>query len=553
MSSFTFVMMFRFFKAFRANPRLSIATNTMAQATVDIVHFGVVFLVIFMSFGLIGHISFGHLHSGYRNTYWFMVTCWNTLMGDFDVGAMISIDTLMGPIWFLFFMVLVLLILLNMLLAIVMDTYSDVKGQQGSDVLTIWDQVFTTYTQLNEQRGFVPTWPIICEFEDDDDPAHPEESVTAESLRAAFSGRDGINMSYMQAKYTVTHAAEWVKRDFEKEQEPVNLFNVLQVIAKMQGMVKRMQEKTWEKLDYVSDMHATTKSMVAHIPGVPTMDIVRGSGARRSVFATADQSRLSIGTTAPGMNQSQQLGASPMGAPVGAPGAPPQPGALPPGAQQIGAPQLGAPQIGAPQLGAPQMGAQQMGAQQMGAQQVRAPQPGSPQMGSPQMGVTQISGSTQDTTASSPIRGSVRKVELDSSYEEDEAGLAGVRQEIKLWSGTGSQLGRDVLAKMETVERTVRIIEKGVDQQKETLARGGQNESTDRLQREVDELTETITAMSASQEELLRLAKDIQSRTSNLDKRTRERDINLGDLMLAAQSGSQPRPQSRGEDEEKNE
>jgi hypothetical protein len=169
------------------------------------------------------------------------------------------------------------------------------------------------------------------------------------------------------------------------------------------------------------------------------------------------------------------------------------------------------------------------------------------------MGVTQISGSTQDTTASSPIRGSDRKVELDSSYEEDEAGLAGVRQEIKLWSGTGSQLGRDVLAKMETVERTVRIIEKGVDQQKETLARGGQNESTDRLQREVDELTETITAMSASQEELLRLAKDIQSRTSNLDKRTRERDINLGDLMLAAQSGSQPRPQSRGEDEEKNE
>merc|ERR1719174_1870378 len=39
MSVFTFVMMFRFFKAFRANPRLSIATNTLSGAAVDIVHF----------------------------------------------------------------------------------------------------------------------------------------------------------------------------------------------------------------------------------------------------------------------------------------------------------------------------------------------------------------------------------------------------------------------------------------------------------------------------------------------------------------------------------
>merc|ERR1719424_2589476 len=116
-------------------------------------------------------------------------------MGDFDVGAYISVDPYMGPIWFVLFMIIVLQILLNMLLAIVMDTYSEVKGNQREDVLTIWAQAFTTYTQLNERRGFVAMWPIICEFEDDDDPAHPQPIVTAESLRAAFTGRDGINMS----------------------------------------------------------------------------------------------------------------------------------------------------------------------------------------------------------------------------------------------------------------------------------------------------------------------------------------------------------------------
>ena len=59
MSVFTFVMMFRFFKAFRANPRLAIAVNTLVKAAVDILHFFVVFLTIFLVFTLIAYIMFG--------------------------------------------------------------------------------------------------------------------------------------------------------------------------------------------------------------------------------------------------------------------------------------------------------------------------------------------------------------------------------------------------------------------------------------------------------------------------------------------------------------
>merc|ERR1719482_2194905 len=95
MSVFTFVMMFRFFKAFRANPRLSIATNTLSGAAVDIVHFSVVFIVIFLSFALIGHISFGHLHPGFRDIYFMSLTCWDILMGEFDTYSLVAIDTLM--------------------------------------------------------------------------------------------------------------------------------------------------------------------------------------------------------------------------------------------------------------------------------------------------------------------------------------------------------------------------------------------------------------------------------------------------------------------------
>merc|ERR1719379_1232360 len=287
MSVFTFVMMFRFFKAFRANPRLSIATNTLSGAAVDIVHFSVVFIVIFLSFALIGHISFGHLHPGFRDIYFMSLTCWDILMGDFDTYSLVAIDTLMGPLWTVGFMFIVLLILLNMLLAIIFDTYGDVKGKQGSDVLTIWAQAYHTYHQINEQRGFVATWPIICEFEDDDDPAHPEEIVTAESLRAAFTARDGINMSFAQATYMVEKAAEHVKMEFEKNQDSLTTENVLVSMAKMTGMVRRIQEKTWEKMSYLQDMNATTRQMLTFIPGVPNLPVMHGSRATAREIASA--------------------------------------------------------------------------------------------------------------------------------------------------------------------------------------------------------------------------------------------------------------------------
>ena len=42
------------------------------------------------------------------------------------------------------------------------QTGGDVKGKQGSDVLTIWAQAYHTYHQLNEQRGSLPHFRISC-------------------------------------------------------------------------------------------------------------------------------------------------------------------------------------------------------------------------------------------------------------------------------------------------------------------------------------------------------------------------------------------------------
>lgn len=58
-----------------------------------------------------------------------MFTLLRTILGDFDYGEIEAIDRILAPIFFLSFIVLVFFILLNMFLAIINDTYTDVKTE----------------------------------------------------------------------------------------------------------------------------------------------------------------------------------------------------------------------------------------------------------------------------------------------------------------------------------------------------------------------------------------------------------------------------------------
>jgi len=242
LSLFTFVLMLRFFKAFRANPRLSLATNTLSEAAVDIIHFFVVFMTIYVSFAVIGHSSFGHQLYLFSSVELSLITCFTVLMGDFDLQEMMAVDSTMAIIWFFGFQILVMLVLLNMLLAIVMDTYGSVKASEGDDVETVWAQASSTYRWMNETRGFVPMWPIICELEDDDDPAHPMDIVSADSLRQAFSNRDNLDMQFRQAQFIIKSAVAWSSAEVDKAGE-LRPSHIMPTLTQVKGMIKRLQDK----------------------------------------------------------------------------------------------------------------------------------------------------------------------------------------------------------------------------------------------------------------------------------------------------------------------
>merc|ERR1719199_377394 len=215
---------------------------TINDAAVDIIHFFLVFMTIFMVFSMMACTVFGpkirEFHTQARAFFY----CWRILLGDFDVEAMEGVDYMLANVWFLAFQIMVMMILLNMLLAIIMDTYSGVVGKGGNK--TIWDQTREAVNTVRETRGHLPLLYIRCEMEDEDQKAHPGERVNSKSLRKAFE-RD--KMSRSNADYLVRKTVEFLQ---EREEEcELKMHDAVKLVGQTKTMVLKISQDTSKTLD----------------------------------------------------------------------------------------------------------------------------------------------------------------------------------------------------------------------------------------------------------------------------------------------------------------
>merc|ERR1712232_471030 len=126
---YSLVLMSKFFHAFEGHPKLGVITETLRRGIVDITHFMIVFMLVFINFTLGAYFIYGNQLYEWSNFWLALNSSFRTLMGDFDFAAMYAISPVPAMVWFWLYMVLFYLIMLNMLLAIVMDTYSEVKSE----------------------------------------------------------------------------------------------------------------------------------------------------------------------------------------------------------------------------------------------------------------------------------------------------------------------------------------------------------------------------------------------------------------------------------------
>lgn len=75
----------------------------------------------------------------------FSFALFNIILGSFDFYALREVDRYLGPTFFMLFIFFIFFILVNMFLAIINDTYSEVKSELATqkDDLKITDYVLT--------------------------------------------------------------------------------------------------------------------------------------------------------------------------------------------------------------------------------------------------------------------------------------------------------------------------------------------------------------------------------------------------------------------------
>ncbi|CAH2301373.1 polycystin-2 isoform X1 [Pelobates cultripes] len=131
---FAWIKLFKFVDFNRTMTQLS---TTMSRCAKDILGFSIMFFIIFLAYAQFAFLVFGTQVDDFSTFQDCILTQFRILLGDFEFNDLEEANRILGPIYFTTFVFFTFFILLNMFLAIISDTYSEVKtdmAQQKSEM-----------------------------------------------------------------------------------------------------------------------------------------------------------------------------------------------------------------------------------------------------------------------------------------------------------------------------------------------------------------------------------------------------------------------------------
>jgi hypothetical protein len=152
---YTLLLQFRFFASFGAQPRLALVTNTISAVIVDLVHFLIVLFPTFLTYAFAGMLLFGRRMVAFATLPQALMTCfrimieteypWSDLAAEYYVTA---------GIWSWTFMMVVAILMINMVLAIILDVYNEVH-EHAANSETVWATMGQFYSRCINARHWV--------------------------------------------------------------------------------------------------------------------------------------------------------------------------------------------------------------------------------------------------------------------------------------------------------------------------------------------------------------------------------------------------------------
>ncbi|CAF1188330.1 unnamed protein product [Adineta steineri] len=123
-----FLAWIKIFKYVSFNKTMTQLSTTLSRCAKDVFGFTVMFMIVFLAYAQLGYLLFGSLIEDYKTFALSIFSLFRIILGDFDFDAILDAHRILGPIFFLTYVFFVFFVLLNMFLAIINDTYSEVKN-----------------------------------------------------------------------------------------------------------------------------------------------------------------------------------------------------------------------------------------------------------------------------------------------------------------------------------------------------------------------------------------------------------------------------------------
>ena len=188
---------------FKFSKQLSLLSDILESAKLDIVFFLFMFAIILFAYAMMGYMLLGHFDSNYETIGNAVISCYSMLVGQFEVTTIRQADNMLGIIFFVSFMILFNLLLLNMFIAIIGAHFDQIKSQEDdtSSVkgLGFFSKIVDVFRRKRKGIRYI-----------EDEPVLPKPNTDIRTEENIFIN-EGNSFTVPQAKMLMTSPSIWMK------------------------------------------------------------------------------------------------------------------------------------------------------------------------------------------------------------------------------------------------------------------------------------------------------------------------------------------------------
>lgn len=185
------LFMCRSFLSLQWQPRLAVVTQTLAETAVDLFHFLLVLLPTWFAFAISGMMMFGRYLESFATIERAVATCFGiAVQSQWPWMDVSSENYLVAMTWSWTYLLLVVLIMLNMVLAIILDVYTEVSTRSGN-TMTVWRQLKYIYSYIKHRKEWVNDATLLAQL-----PEMPQ-MISIRELREAFPQMHDVQLNVL--------------------------------------------------------------------------------------------------------------------------------------------------------------------------------------------------------------------------------------------------------------------------------------------------------------------------------------------------------------------